>query len=65
MGGRADDAGPHVQFVTGVKNAMPAEEHLLDLMLGELRRVLPKATCAAGIGANQGRVMEWAMVRGA
>jgi 3-keto-5-aminohexanoate cleavage enzyme len=57
---------PHVQFVMGVKNAMPAEEHLLDILLGELRRVLPKATwTAAGIGVNQARVMEWALARGA
>ena len=34
------DERPHVQFVMGVKNAMPAEEHLLDILLGELRRVL-------------------------
>ncbi|MFH5923330.1 3-keto-5-aminohexanoate cleavage protein [Roseomonas xinghualingensis] len=60
------NARPHVQFVMGVKNAMPAEEHLLDLMLGELRRVLPDATwTAAGIGVNQARVMEWALARGA
>jgi uncharacterized protein (DUF849 family) len=60
------DERPHVQFVMGVKNAMPAEEHLLDLMLGELRRVLPRATwTAAGIGANQARVMDWALARGA
>jgi uncharacterized protein (DUF849 family) len=60
------NARPHVQFVMGVKNAMPAEEHLLDLMLGELRRVLPEATwTAAGIGVNQARVMEWALARGA
>ena len=32
------NASPHVQFVMGVKNALPAEEHLLDLLLGELRR---------------------------
>ena len=57
---------PHVQFVMGVKNAMPAEEHLLDILLGELRRVLPNATwTAAGIGANQARVMDWALARGA
>jgi 3-keto-5-aminohexanoate cleavage enzyme len=44
---------PHVQFVMGVKNAMPAEEHLLDILLGELRRVLPKATwTAAGRGSE-------------
>jgi uncharacterized protein (DUF849 family) len=60
------DARPHVQFVMGVKNAMPAEEHLLDILLGELRRVLPEATwTAAGIGANQSRVMEWVLARGA
>ena len=68
---RLVDAGlmserPHVQFVMGVKNAMPAEERLLDLMLGELRAVLPQATwTAAGIGRNQSVVMEWALARGA
>src|SRR3954462_13311977 len=60
------DERPHVQFVMGVKNAMPAEEHLLDLLLGELRRQLPRATwTAAGIGVNQARVMEWVLARGA
>jgi len=60
------DERPHVQFVMGVKNAMPAEERLLDILLGECRRVLPHATwTAAGIGANQSRVMEWALARGA
>jgi 3-keto-5-aminohexanoate cleavage enzyme len=57
---------PHVQFVMGVKNALPAEEHLLDILLGELRRVLPQATwTAAGIGRNQAEVMRWALARGA
>ncbi|MFZ2109984.1 MAG: 3-keto-5-aminohexanoate cleavage protein [Roseiarcus sp.] len=66
---RLIDAGlmhesPHVQFVMGVKNAMPAEEHLLDILLNETRRVLPNATwTAAGIGVNQSRVMEWALAR--
>ena len=56
---RLVDAGlmgeaPHVQFVMGVKNAIPAEERLLDILLEETRRVLPKATwTAAGIGVNQ------------
>lgn len=68
---RLVDAGlmnerPHVQFVMGVKNAMPAEEHLLDILLAESRRVLPHATwTAAGIGVNQARVMDWALARGA
>jgi uncharacterized protein (DUF849 family) len=57
---------PHVQFVMGVKNAMPPEEHLLDILLSETRRALPKATwTAAGIGVNQSRVMDWALARGA
>src|SRR6185437_14680570 len=55
---------PHVQVVMGVKNALLAEEHLLDLMLNEIRRVLPKATwTAAGIGVNQSRVMDWVLAR--
>jgi len=68
---RLIDAGlmhesPHVQFVMGVKNAMPAEEHLLDILLNETRRVLPRATwTAAGIGVNQSRVMGWALERDA
>ena len=60
------NASPHVQFVMGVKNALPAEEHLLDLLLGELKRVLPAATwTAAGIGRHQSEVMDWALARGA
>ncbi|KMO38467.1 3-keto-5-aminohexanoate cleavage protein [Methylobacterium tarhaniae] len=60
------DAHPHVQFVMGVKNAMPADEHLLDILLAETRRVIPGATwTAAGIGREQARVMGWALARGA
>jgi uncharacterized protein (DUF849 family) len=56
----------HVQFVLGVKNALPAREHLLDILLGELKRVLPQATwTAAGIGRHQAEVMEWALTRNA
>jgi uncharacterized protein (DUF849 family) len=57
---------PHVQFVMGVKNALPAEERLLDMLLAELRHLLPRATwTAAGIGRNQSEVMRWALARGA
>src|SRR6185437_12663682 len=59
------DEHPHVQVVMGVKNALPAEEILLDLILGEIRRVLPGATwTAACIGINQARVVEWVLARG-
>jgi 3-keto-5-aminohexanoate cleavage enzyme len=55
---------PHVQFVLGVKNAMPCEEPLLDLLLAETRRVLPKATwTAAGIGRFQSQVIDWVLAR--
>ena len=59
------DDRPHVQVVMGVRNALPADEHLLDLMIAEIRRVIPHATwTAAGIGVNQARVMEWVLARG-
>ena len=59
-------ATPHVQFVMGVKNAMPADERLLDIQLAELKRVIPGATwTAAGIGRHQSEVMDWALRRGA
>ncbi|MGX1349576.1 3-keto-5-aminohexanoate cleavage enzyme [Bradyrhizobium elkanii] len=59
------DTRPHVQFVMGVLNAMPADQRLLDILLDETQRVLPQATwTAAGIGANQARVMEWVLARG-
>ena len=58
------DEKPHVQVVMGVKNALPAEEHLLDIMLAEIKRILPHATwTAAGIGVNQARVMDWVLAR--
>ncbi len=57
---------PHVQFVMGVQNAMPADERLLDILLQETRRVIPGATwTAAGIGRVQNEVMGWALARGA
>src|SRR3954464_7655115 len=60
------DDRPHVQFGMGVKNAMPAEEHLLDTLLAELKRILPNATwTAAGIGRYQSEVMSWVLRRGA
>lgn len=56
---------PHVQFVLGVKNALPCEERLVDILLEETRRVIPKATwTAAGIGRFQSAVIEWVLARG-
>jgi len=60
------DDRPHVQFVMGVQNALPAEERLLQVLLDELRQVLPRATwTAAGIGRHQDDVMNWALARNA
>lgn len=57
---------PHVQFVMGVQNALPANEHLSNILLAETRRVIPGATwTAAGIGRHQSLVMQWALERGA
>jgi 3-keto-5-aminohexanoate cleavage enzyme len=56
---------PHVQFVMGVQNALPAEESLLDILLGELKRKIPGATwTAAGIGRHQAPVIDWVLARG-
>ena len=50
------DERPHVQFVMGVKNAMPARGAPARHPAGRAAAVLPKATwTAAGIGANQAR----------
>jgi uncharacterized protein (DUF849 family) len=55
---------PHVQFVMGIKNALPAEARILEFLHNELQRVLPRATwTAAGIGRHQSEVMEWVLAR--
>jgi 3-keto-5-aminohexanoate cleavage enzyme len=55
----------YVQFVFGVKNAMPADERILDIYIETLERLAPGALwCAAGIGASQLVVNEWAIARG-
>jgi uncharacterized protein (DUF849 family) len=55
---------PHVQFVMGIKNALPAEPQILDFLHSELKRVLPNATwTAAGIGRHQMEVISWVLER--
>jgi len=55
----------HVQFVLGIKNALPANERTLDLLIGELTYVMPDATWGAlGIGRHQLAVNEWCLARG-
>ena len=56
------DRHAHLQFVLGVKNAMPAIERLLKVMVDEALTVLPDATwTAAGIGRHQIEVAAWAI----
>jgi len=60
------DERPHMQFVMGIQNAMPAQEHLLDMLLAEAKHLFPACTwTAAGIGRHQAEVMDWALARGA
>ncbi|WP_299207491.1 3-keto-5-aminohexanoate cleavage protein [uncultured Tateyamaria sp.] len=56
---------PYVQFVMGVKNAMPADRHVFDFYVQTVQRLFPDAPwCAAGIGANQIVLNEWAVAAG-
>ena len=62
--GRITDV-PYVQFVMGVKNAMPADREVFDFYVRTVARLFPGAPwCAAGIGANQIRLNEWAVAAG-
>ena len=50
----------HVQFVMGIKNALPAKRRILEFLVEELRDVLPDATwVAAGVGRHQFEVAQW------
>ena len=50
----------YVQFVMGVKNAMPADLDVFEYYISTVKRLLPKASwCGAGIGKNQKILNEW------
>jgi len=52
----------HVQFVLGVKNALPAHRDILEFELEKLHELLPDATwVAAGIGKAQLEVNRWCL----
>ena len=56
---------PHVQFVLGVKHALPAKRDILEFEVRKLREMLPDATwTAAGIGRHQLEVNHWALEMG-
>jgi uncharacterized protein (DUF849 family) len=55
----------HVQFVFGVKNAMPAIRRVLEFEIAELKRLMPASTwTAAGIGRHQLEVNRWSLELG-
>lgn len=55
----------YVQFVMGVKNAMPVDRDVFDYYIKTVERLVPDATwCAAGIGPGQILVNEWSIAAG-
>jgi uncharacterized protein (DUF849 family) len=58
-------APAYVQFVMGVKNAMPADRDVLDYYIRTMERLLPGSEwCAAGIGPAQIILNEWSVASG-
>ncbi|CUH89698.1 3-keto-5-aminohexanoate cleavage enzyme [Phaeobacter sp. CECT 5382] len=57
---------PYVQFVMGVKNAMPADRQVFDFYVQTVKRLFGEDAqwCAAGIGANQMVLNEWSVSSG-
>ena len=57
---------PYVQFVMGVRNAMPADRDVFDYYIYTVRRLFGANApwCAAGIGASQIILNEWAIASG-
>ncbi len=55
----------HMQFVLGVKNALPATRQIFDFLVSELDRLMPEATwVAAGIARHQLEVNRWCLEAG-
>ena len=55
----------YVQFVMGVKNAMPVDRETFDFYIKTVERLAPEAEwCGAGIGPGQIQINEWAIAAG-
>ena len=55
----------YVQFVMGVKNAMPVDKDVFDFYVKTLNRLAPNAQwCGAGIAQNQIVLNEWCIAAG-
>ena len=59
-------AGPlHVQFVMGIKNAMPVDREVFEFYVKTLHRLAPDATwTGAGIGREQLKLARWSLELG-
>lgn len=59
-------ARPYVQFVMGVKNAMPADREVFEFYIRTVKRLFGADApwCAAGIGPNQIVLNEWCIAAG-
>ncbi len=66
MAGDGRLKGPlYVQFVMGVKNAMPVDKDVFDFYVATLKRLAPDAQwCGAGIAAGQIKLNEWCIAAG-
>jgi 3-keto-5-aminohexanoate cleavage enzyme len=67
MADKGEIAGtPYVQFVMGVKNAMPVDRDVFDYYIHTVHRLFGSDApwCAAGIGPNQIVLNEWAISSG-
>ncbi len=55
----------YIQFVMGVKNAMPVDREVFDFYVHTVKRLAPEAEwCAAGIGRHQIELNEWCIAAG-
>jgi 3-keto-5-aminohexanoate cleavage enzyme len=55
----------HVQFVMGVKNAVPVDRPTLEFYVATLKRLAPQATwTGAGIGKDQITLVDWSLELG-
>ena len=57
---------PYVQFVMGVRNAMPADREVFDFYVRTVHRLFGEGApwCAAGIGRHQVELNRWAIAAG-
>ncbi len=59
------DAPIHVQFVMGVKNAMPVDRDVFEFYVKTLNRLAPGASwTGAGIGRDQATLVDWSLELG-